>query len=158
MNAFVESVFRDFLTDTPDEPAAFVRFEPEEAGQLFGFASKMQFGRLVYAKAGSGQIGRTESLAVKRTSDADLQSETGYYSMQFANEMHFFGRLVPLLDRAAGRPPSFFPKFLYGARRATASCERNVIIYENLRASGYRMATEGRMRKDGASEKGTNVR
>lgn len=158
MHSFIESVLRAFLAEKfcvkPEEQVSFVRFEDEEnMGELFGFASKIVFGRIVYVKDNESQM--TESLAIKQSADVDFESETVYYSMQFANEIHFFSQVVPTISALTnGKVEAFFPKFLYSCSKTTPSYDRNVVIYENLRALDFHMASSEKMQRDSSSKKG----
>lgn len=158
MNFFVESVLRAFLVEKfcvkPKEEVCFSRFEEEQnIGELFGLTSTMIFGRIEYLKNNESQM--TESIAVKQSADLNFESEVDYYSMQFANEIHFFSKVIPTISNLTnGEFESFFPKFLYSYSKTMPSYNRDVIIFENLRALDFCVASPDKMQKHSSTKKG----
>lgn len=140
MNISDELIFRAFLADRSDlridGEVGFVRFE-EDASHgktIYGFNSRMLFGRIVYSK--DGHHFSTESLAIKQTPTVFFDKK--HCQLQLVNEIYFYAKLLPFFDLTVHpKVDSFFPKFFYSFSRNTPTDEHTAMIFENLRDQGF---------------------
>ncbi|XP_065222441.1 uncharacterized protein LOC135846991 [Planococcus citri] len=141
MEQYLVNAISNFVstrTDIFGNESKYEKFKEIDANQTIpdGYNSTLFFGQILY-KDRSGTIHESKPVVIKATPKV---KNTRFISNLFINEINFYTKVIPTFSTLNESFPSLFPQFHYGETIFNPSGDQSVIILEDLKSRGYRMA------------------
>lgn len=142
MKPFIENSLKEFVKKRDDifgSESKFVGFKCDEidADATEGFQSDNIFGRIRYINKNGDHL-LSSPLLLKSTPAKSCVDEAVMF--QFANEIFFYGHMLPFLTQLQTSISQFFPKFYTSFTQTCPQFTESVIFLEDLSHAQYKNA------------------
>ncbi|XP_065224420.1 uncharacterized protein LOC135848447 [Planococcus citri] len=143
---WVRNVIINFITNSVDifgENSTYQGFEVEEESNKKdaqkrddGFNSRPYYGNIIYQDE-RGNVHKSNAVMLKIMPSMSISK---FISFQYLNEMNFYTKIIPAMNTIDNSFSTLFPKFYHGEMTFAAGKDKSMMILEDLKHSGYKMA------------------